>query len=37
MQGRLGLEVLRQGLDMVGLEDKLWDWCSKHCVTRRGE
>lgn len=32
-----GLEVLRQGLELVGLEVKLWDWCSKHGVTRRGE
>ena len=32
-----GLEVLREGLNMVGLEEKLWEWCSKHGVTRRGE
>ena len=32
-----GLEVLREALEKVGLEEKLWTWCSKHGVTRRGE
>ena len=32
-----GLEVLREGLELVGLEEELWKWCSKHGVTRRGE
>ena len=32
-----GLDVLKQGLEKIGQEDRLWDWCSQHGVTRRGK
>ena len=30
------LELIREYLAKHGLEDNLWEWCSKHGVTRRG-
>ena len=31
------LELIREFLATLGLEDHLWEWCSKHGVTRRGK
>ena len=30
------LELIREFMARLGLEDQLWEWCSKHGVTRRG-